>query len=94
MQSIAEHLLYASEHFFFIRELVMQRLQRGPMNPHEVSKPCRIRFSGRVLAPCVLGGHGGHQALLPEEHGRETQLQTPLRESTGHGTLMVGMVHI
>ena len=60
MQNIAEHLLYASEHFLFIRELVMQRLQRGPMNPHEVSKPCRIRFSGRVLAPCVLGGHGGH----------------------------------
>ena len=44
-----------------------------------MSKPCPIRFSGRVLAPCVLGGHGGHSALLQEERGREPQLQTPLR---------------
>jgi len=26
----------------------------------------------------VLGGHGGHQALLQQEQGREAQLQTPL----------------
>ena len=41
-----------------------------------------------------LGGHGGHQALLQEEQGREAQLQTPLRECTGHGTFMVGIVCI
>ena len=52
----------------------MQRLQRGPMNPHEVSKPGPINFYGRVLAPCVLRGHGGYRALLQEERGREAQL--------------------
>ena len=66
----------------------MQRLERGPTNPHEMSKPCPIRFSGRVLAPCVLGGHGGHQALLQEEQGREAQLQIPFREFTGHGDVL------
>ena len=73
-QSIAEHLLYIFEHFFFTTG---KTLRRGPMNPHEMSKSCPIRFSGRMLAPCVLEGHGGHSALLQEERGREAQLQTP-----------------
>ena len=38
----------------------------------------------------VLGGHKGHSALLRQEQGREAQLQTPLWESMGHGTLVVG----
>ena len=67
----------------------MKTLSR-PTNPHEMSKPCPIRFSARVLAPCVCGGHGGHSALLQEEQCRETQLMTPLHESMGHGTFMVG----
>ena len=77
------------EHFFFTTG---KTLRRGPTNPHEMSKPKSYPFSGRVLAPCVLGGHGGHSALLQEEHGREAQLQTLLQESTGHETLMVGIV--
>ena len=39
------------------------------------SPPWDARFSGRVLAPCDLGGHGGHQTLLQEKQGREAQLR-------------------